>query len=683
MKKPEVLAPVGGEEQLIAAVRAGADAVYLGTTAFNARRSAHNFDAGALEQAVRYCHGRGVAVHVTLNTLVKDDELAPVLRELETICQAGADAVIVQDLAIARFVREQCPDLAMHASTQMTIHNAAGAKILESLGFRRIVLARELSLAEIRAVAESTSLEIETFVHGALCMCVSGGCYLSAMLGGRSGNRGRCAQPCRLDFRSPDGREYALSLKDMSHLSAVQDLAQAGVCSLKIEGRMKRPEYVAAAVSACRAAVDGKDYDQDILRNVFSRSGFTDGYLTGRRTLGMFGHRTREDVEGFAKVAGKTGELVRAERRSVPVDLSLRMHAGEPVSLRVSDGTHSARSEGPEPQIARTRPTDSEAARRSLEKTGNTPFFLRSFEADIEPGLMLPASALNELRRSALDDLLKVRSAPAPRLFFAQPFCASPPYESPAVPVYRARCETAKQLEALRGDDFDRLILPLRELIAKPVLAEKFPGKLIAELPALIFPDSEKALRKQLDQLRALGLRDVLCENIGAIQLALDAGLNPHGGHGLNILNSEALCEYERLGLRDATLSFELDLERIRRLGGVCPRGVLAYGYLPLMRFRACPMQHKEGCGSCDGAQQLTDRRGEHFTVLCSERRYQTLLNTLPLFLNARENTGVDFLTLYFTCETPAEAAEAAAQFLRNERPSGRFTNGLYLREIE
>ena len=272
----EILAPVGGEEQLVAAVRAGAGAVYLGMQRFNARRSAHNFDEAGLRAAVSYCHARGVAVHVTFNTLLRDGELSDALAELGSIARSGADAVIVQDLGAAKLVREHCPNLAMHASTQLTVHNAAGAKQLEALGFTRVVLARELSLGEIEAICAATPLEVEVFVHGALCMCVSGCCYLSSMLGGRSGNRGRCAQPCRLNFQV-DGREYALSLKDMSHLEYIAALRDAGVCSLKIEGRMKRPEYVAAAVHACRAACAGEEYDADNRKNTFSRSGVTAG----------------------------------------------------------------------------------------------------------------------------------------------------------------------------------------------------------------------------------------------------------------------------------------------------------------------------------------------------------------------------------------------------------------------
>jgi len=322
----EILAPAGGQEQLIAAVRSGADAVYLGTRSFNARRNAENFDGESLSEAVKYCHGRGVRVHATVNTLVKDAELQSLYKEIEMLAAFGIDAVIVQDLAVAELFQRHCPSMPLHASTQMVIHNLEGALAAEELGFSRVVLARELTIEEIRKICSGTKIQIETFVHGALCMSISGQCYLSSILGERSGNRGLCAQPCRLGFKS-GSRDYALSLKDMSHISHIGELMEAGVSSLKIEGRMKRPEYVAAAVSACREAVSGKAADLTDLQAVFSRSGFTDGYITGKRNLEMFGHRTREDVEASKTVLGKIASSYRNELSRIPVDMKLLLKA--------------------------------------------------------------------------------------------------------------------------------------------------------------------------------------------------------------------------------------------------------------------------------------------------------------------------------------------------------------------
>ena len=408
-KHAEILAPAGGEAQLRAAVLCGADAVYLGLRGFNARAGAENFDENTLPQTVGWCHARGVRVYATLNTLVTDRELPQWLHSLDAVAAAGVDGVLVQDLGLAKIIRQRYPTLPLHASTQMTIHNLAGARLLEEMGFAQVVLARELSKEEIAAICAGTSMRCEVFVHGALCMSVSGQCYLSSVLGERSGNRGRCAQPCRLDFKS-HGRGYALSLKDLTLTDRLRELEALGVASFKIEGRLKRPEYVAAAVTACRQSLAGEVPDLETLQSVFSRSGFTDGYYTARRDLTMFGTRTREDAAAAAAVLGKLSALTRNEVGRLPVDMVLTMAPGEPATLAVTDGTHRVEVAGEVPQTALTRPTDEELARRALEKCGGTPFYLQNLTCHIGEGLMLPLSALNRLRAAALTALALIAS---------------------------------------------------------------------------------------------------------------------------------------------------------------------------------------------------------------------------------------------------------------------------------
>ena len=412
-KHAEILAPAGGEAQLRAAVLCGADAVYLGLRGFNARAGAENFDENTLPQTVGWCHARGVRVYVTLNTLVTDRELPQWLHSLDAVAAAGVDGVLVQDLGLAKIIRQRYPTLPLHASTQMTVHNLAGARLLEEMGFAQVVLARELSKEEIAAICAGTSMRCEVFVHGALCMSVSGQCYLSSVLGERSGNRGRCAQPCRLDFKS-HGRGYALSLKDLTLTDRLRELETLGVASFKIEGRLKRPEYVAAAVTACRQSLAGEVPDLETLQSVFSRSGFTDGYYTARRDLTMFGTRTREDAAAAAAVLGKLSALTRNEVGRLPVDMVLTMAPGEPATLAVTDGTHRVEVAGEVPQTALTRPTDEELARRALEKCGGTPFYLQNLTCHIGEGLMLPLSALNRLRAAALTALAEARSVVVP-----------------------------------------------------------------------------------------------------------------------------------------------------------------------------------------------------------------------------------------------------------------------------
>ena len=677
-KRMEVLAPAGGSEQLLAAVRCGADAVYLGAKGFNARRNAENFDEGTLPETVAFCHARGVRVHVTLNTLVTDAEMDALDEEIRAIARSGADAVIVQDLAVAARVREICPQLQLHASTQMALHNAQGVLQAEALGFSRVVLARELSIAEIRRIREKTSIELETFVHGALCMSVSGACALSSMLGGRSGNRGLCAQPCRLDFRAGE-RGYALSLKDLCAFEHLQALADAGVCSLKIEGRMKRAEYVAAAVTACRQALAGEAYSLETLRAAFSRGGFTDGYLTGKRTLAMFGVRSQEDVAATRKASAALAPLYRRERQSVPVDLALTIRQ-DGASLSATDGQARAEASCGAPQAAAVAATDEARARASLAKMGGTPFFLRDFSFDSDGEWVLPSAALNALRRDALAALLAQRETPRPHAVHPAPRQALPPFACAQPPAIRLRFAHAAQL---RDDAFalaERILLPLAEI--DEALLARHGRQIIAELPALIFPQDEEKTQARLRALAGAGLEAALCENLGSLRMVRRLGLRAHGGAGLNLLNSFALAQAQALGLCDATVSFELSMAAIGALRGTLPRGLIAYGRLPLMRMRCCPLQTQGGCGACPGGGELTDRKGVRFPVRCDARRYSTLHNSVPLNLAGEQTAGVSFITLYFTVESARECQRISRSFLAGERDDAPRTRGLYYRTL-
>ena len=327
MIKPEILAPAGSPQALIAAVRSGADAVYLGIKGLNARRSAENFDDDQLKEAVAYCHKHNVKVHLTLNTLVSDGELEKAQEAVRLACESGVDAIIVQDIGLAELIHRNAPEMPLHASTQMSVQTAAGLKRLKKLGFTRAVLPRELSKEEIKKLCENSPIELECFVHGALCMCVSGQCLFSAVLGSRSGNRGACAQPCRLPFGVENGTGHDLSLKDLSLIDYIAEMAEMGVCSFKIEGRMKRPEYVAAAVKACRNSVDGVADNalRDDLRSVFSRSGFTDGYYRNKLGYDMFGIRRKDDVTAASGVLKKLEKLYEKEKRILLLILLLRL----------------------------------------------------------------------------------------------------------------------------------------------------------------------------------------------------------------------------------------------------------------------------------------------------------------------------------------------------------------------
>ena len=673
--KPEILAPAGGREQLLAAVRCGADSVYLGTGDLNARRNAANFGPEALSEAVRYCHTHGVKVYVTVNTLVTDGELPLLEQTADVVAQVGADAVILQDMAALRLFAAKYPALHRVASTQTAVHNTDGAKFLQDAGFDSFVLARELTLGEMEKICAAVDIPAEAFIHGAHCMCLSGACTLSAMLGGRSGNRGLCAQPCRLDWKC-GGADHALSLKDMGLIGHMTQLRDAGVATVKIEGRMKRPEYVAAAVTACKNARMGRPFDGEILAAVFSRSGFTDGYLTGKRDKGMFGYRTREDVTVAEKVLPKLAALYRSETPLIPVDMTFAL-TPERSRLAVTDGTNTADAAGPVPEPARTKPLDEARVREQLSKTGGTQYYVNSLCVDLTPGLTLPASALNGLRRVALAKLEVLRGQ--------VPAVTPRPY-APITPVRRdhqtpsplwGRFYRADQIA--RPEALEKLILPLGEL--SPALLEAYGDRLVGELPAALFPEDEDALENRLTALRDAGLREIWTDNIYGIALGKRLGLTVRGGFGLNILNGQAMDYYVNSGLASLTLSFELPMSKIKALDCAVPWGIAAYGHLPLMRFRACPVRAHLGCASCGGCGSLTDRHGVEFPVECGEQKYASLLNSVPLDIAGRDDPG-DFRLLWFTREMPEVCGQVIDRFLTNQAADGPRTGGLYYRTL-
>lgn len=673
----EILAPAGGKEQLIAAVRSGCDAVYLGLGNFNARRNADNFDDDSLAETVMYCHSYGVKVHVALNTLVTDKEIGELADEIRTIALAGADAVIVQDIGVAKLVHQMVPDLPMHASTQLTVHNVSGVRQAKKLGFSRVVLSRELSFSEIETIRKNTDIELEVFVHGALCMCMSGACYLSSMLGGRSGNRGMCAQPCRLNFRYSD-KEYALSLKDMSHICYLRDLERIGIESFKIEGRMKRPEYVAAAVKACRDSLRELKPDTEALQSVFSRQGFTDGYYTGRRTSEMFGHRVYEDVKAADSVLKALESLYSREPDKIPVRAVLSCSEGDRAVLTVTDGEYICSASGENTETA-DHEVNTEALRKSIGKMGNTPFFLEDAEIDIRGNPFISVSEINGLRRTALENLMEKRRET--KEYSMKPFEVSG-FDSHIASDKKlyVRCQSTEQAKTV--SDADRIILPIDEVLKETDFSSEISEKLVCELPPVCFPDDEKIVSEQLSLCRENGITDVLADNIGMFYLGKKSGMTVHAGYGLNILNSVSLEEFDNLGAFSAVISFELNAQRIARLGGNIERGIIGYGYLPLMKTRACPLKGVSGCSKCPGRGTITDRLGKNFEYVCSSRKYGTLYNSVPLWIADRDIPGIDFELMMFTYESPERCRELYEMYKTRCEYDGERTNGLYFRDL-
>lgn len=688
MSKIEILAPVGNEEMLRAAVFSGADAVYLGFSGFNARTSANNFNADTLKDAVTFCHARGVAVHVALNTTVYGGELPALEQAIRAVAASGADAVICQDLAVATLIGKIAPQLPRHGSTQMSVHSLQGALELKELGFTRVVLARELSMPEVEHITKHCGIETECFVHGALCMCVSGQCYMSAFLGGRSGNRGSCAGPCRLPFEAnalPEGkpgRLHHLSLKDNSVIDKLDKLQALGVASAKIEGRLRTPEYVAAAVSACLAGREGRAYDRDLLKNAFSRSGFTSGYLDGKIDGTMFGVRSEADAEQTKKTLPMLRELYRRERSRVPVKMKLEIEeGGEKLTVTDADGSKAFAYGDAEPQPARTDPTES--LHRSLAKTGGTPFAVEDQDITVEMDggpWFIPGGAVNELRREALDALLKKREVLRPWPTTEEHVPALPLRTLPPHRTLRARFESWEQVPERALDGVEYLILPIAQADRVP---REWRAKTLLELPRVMFGKLEEDTARRIAATQDAGFAGYEVSNIAHLRLC--RGLPMSGSFGLNITNQLAAQFYADNGLDSMLILPEVkdgDISTIAPThdGRPVPTGVLVYGHMPLMVTRACPLQNIHDCAHCDKTGVLTDRKAKKFPVRCG-LGVRTIYNPVPIYMGDKPGAlTVDYGVAYFTLENREEAAKIL-EMIRTHAPfEGDFTRGLYFK---
>ena len=686
MARIEILAPVGSEEMLRAAVFSGADAVYLGFSGFNARTGAGNFDADSLQEAVRFCHARGVAVHVALNTTVYGTELSALEQAIRAVAASGADAVICQDLAVATLIGKIAPQLPRHGSTQMSVHTLQGALELKELGFTRVVLARELSLPEVEHITKHCGIETECFIHGALCMSVSGQCYMSAFLGGRSGNRGSCAGPCRLPFEAnalPDGkpgRLHHLSLKDNSAIDKLDKLQALGVASAKIEGRLRTPEYVAAAVSACLAGREGRAYDRDLLKNAFSRSGFTSGYLDGKIDGTMFGVRSEADAELTKKTLPMLRELYRRERSRVPVQMKLEIEeGGEKLTVTDADGNKAFAYGDAEPQPARTDPTES--LNRSLTKTGGTPFTAEKITVEMDGGpWFIPGSAVNELRREALDALLKKREVLRPWPTTEEHVAALPQRTLPPRRTLRARFERWEQVPERALDGVEYLILPIAQADRVP---REWRAKTLLELPRVMFGALEQDTARRIAATQDAGFAGYEVSNIAHLRLC--RGLPMTGGFGLNITNNVAAQFYAEQGLSSLLILPEVkdsDIASIApiRNGKPVPTGVMIYGHMPLMLTRACPLQNIHDCAHCDKTGVLTDRKAKKFPVRCG-LGVRTIYNPVPIYMGDKPGAlAVDYGVAYFTLESREEAAQILGSIRTHAPFEGDFTRGLYFK---
>ena len=687
----ELLSPAGSPESLRAAVQSGAGAVYLGWGDFNARRSAKNFSDEEFADALRYCHERGVRVFLTLNTLLTDRELPRALETATAACRMGVDSVLVQDWGLFDLLRQALPDLPLHASTQMSLFTSGGCREMAADGCERVVIARECSAADTAEICKNCPAEVEVFVHGALCMCYSGQCEMSALIGGRSGNRGRCAQPCRLPYgvNEPAKKNYPLSLKDSCLADRLGEMAEMGVACLKLEGRMKRPEYVAVITRIyARLLAEGRRptaAEKAELEQAFSRSGFTDWYWQGRHGAGMFGTRPEnapdpKELFAQAKAAYEKGCL-----RTVPVRFRCTVRAGIPCVLEAAtpDG-HAVTVTGPVPEAARSRAVTAEELCQRLRKTGGTAYRCKAVTAEVDEGLSLPASAVNALRRDALAALTDARTAPPQRRELPVP---PPPAgdRAAAAPRFTVSVTTAAQLTPqLLALGPARVYVPLELLAAFTALPEA-DTEWCAILPRVWRDRDEAELRRWLDHAKALGVTAVLAGNIGHLSLVRDTGLAVYGDYGLNVFNGRALDYLRKKGLSSACLSFELRFAQLRDLPKCLPAEAIVYGRLPLMITENCLIENAGAC-RCDRPNFLTDRTGAAFPLLPAYGHRTEIQNSRVLWLADRpeyRRLGLSFARLRFTTETPEECLRVFRDYQAGAAASGEFTRGLYERGVE
>ncbi|MDO5398077.1 MAG: DUF3656 domain-containing protein [bacterium] len=687
-KSIELLAPAGNETALHAAVQSGADAVYIGGTKFGARHSAKNFTIDDIMKQTEYCHLYGVDVHVTVNTLIKEKELSEVVEYARELNSVGVDALIIQDMGAAELIHKALPDMQLHASTQMTVTSLEGVKYLEDMGFSRVVLARELNKKEIETICAGARAEIEVFAHGAICMCYSGQCLMSGILGGRSGNRGRCAQPCRLNYTMLEngkscGSAYVLSTKDMALVRHLKELRDIGVSSLKIEGRLKRAEYVSAVVGVYRKYIDSdaevSKQDMRELHDAFSRSGFTDGYFTGNLGAPMMSHKNPGNDNNTFTDEAKKRAMSDSNVRKIPVSISGSMHKGEPIRVSVFDSEGNfAEAEGKEAvEKAANKPLDKRRFIAQLVKTGSTPFEVTEMYTDMDDDVTAPIKDINGARREALEKLASIRSSrPTGRSLAAE---LPKKVKRQEVQVkFSAEVRTAEQGRAAAESGIDLIYAPAE---AASELQRNFKD-------IEIVTRTEEIFREQ----RILTGAASVSSN-AAIQHYGKSGIRLYGTHRLNVFNAASLEHYRKLTL--VTISPELRLSEIKDIAehSNIPFELIGYGRIPLMLMKNCPIKAMGRCQKHKDKISLKDRRGEEFPIICRKGCMAELLNSKPMYMADKLSdlikTGASRIKLVFTLETPQQCRRIIKIYKEalngsvSKMRENTFTRGHYYRGVE
>lgn len=653
---PCLLSPAGDMESLKGAVYGGADEVYFGLSDFNARKNAKNFTFEEAEDAITFCRLYGVKTYITLNTLLYSGEYNTALELVGRLEKAVApDAYIVQDIGLAYTLSKEFPGVSLHASTQLQVHGSYGNDLLKSLGFKRVVLARETAKEDIEKFV-SEGMETEIFIHGAMCVCRSGGCLMSSMIGKRSGNRGECAYPCRMRYNG----KYPLSLKDLCLAEKIPELIGMGVNALKIEGRMKSPEYVYGVTSVYRKLIDeNRSATPDEIKrlaDLFSRSGFTDGYYSNRPGKAMFGVRTDDDKE-------KTRlSEININEKKIPVSLSAQAELGEPMTLNLSAEGINVTVKGLIPEKATGKGSSKEEVLKQLTKLGGTAFSAE--EADISPfeAGFYPISELNALRRKAVSELEKEiikRKAPVRTLF--NPFEITSPQEAPKGLILR-----------FEGDEINKDILEKAKRIEIPIWKENLWQKLLTYkeklsliLPGFIFDSGLENIKNLIDKAKKAGITELTLPNPTFIPLC--RGFELHGDYGINCISEKAAEVLQTLGFSTVCASPEAKAASWKNAEK------LIYGRIPLMNTRNCIIKNCTFCVDGKG-YALTDRTGASFPVFCGYEHSNTIYNSVPLWLLDKPCTCSP--VIIFTDESEEKQEEIISAYNKKAPPEGSFTRG-------
>jgi putative protease len=702
----ELLAPAGNLEILKGVIESGADAVYVGGSMFGARAYANNFTEEELLEAIDFAHLRGVKVYLTVNTLIKNSEFSKLYDYLLVYYKRGLDAVIVQDIGVVKAIHEYFPSMEIHTSTQMTVTGADGVRFLSQFGVTRVVMAREVSLAEMKRIHEETGMELEAFVHGALCYSYSGQCLFSSILGGRSGNRGRCAQPCRLPY-TVEGKkdEYILSLKDMCGIKALDKLHDAGVYSLKIEGRMKQLEYACGVVKYYRSYIDSKkpvsDADYDRIKAIGNRCGFTDRYYFDHNGSDMVTYVKPNFVSNAAEPS--------PEKRKLSIEGELVLREGEPGSLTVKRGDVTYKASIEPVSAALKAPLDKKAAIDRINKTGDTDFEFSHIKAQIGENVFVPNGALNKLRRDAIsglcDKLLKKYYRDDARYADISSMCELPEHvvksdaahEDGAVNAkdYTAICScmTRAQLDTLvTYDCFDVFYLDF-DMYDRKIFIQQFSDdvqsltkrnkKVYLMLPTIFRADSSDyfvSIAKELDKVSFEGF---VVKNYEELYLTenLFTGKKVILDHNMYTFNDVSKSAFFEHGVSGDTVPLELNSKEIMHRNNIGSQ-MIVYGYYPLMTTANCVHKNTKGCDKKQKLIYLKDRYNKSFAVCnnCKEC-YNTIYNSLPTMLikniSKLKEAGIRSFRYSFTIETPKQIKAVM------DDKVAEYTNGHYKRGVE